>query len=69
MDGSAEAGAASEGEKQTLGVLSLRSRIRRRTETVGLSCPVTRKSIVGSFVFDDSQFPSMWSAITVIVTA
>jgi len=58
-----------EREKQTLGVLSLRGYARLCAKTVGVFCPVTRKSKVGSFVFDDSQFPSMWSVITVRVTA
>ena len=56
-------------EKQTLGVLSLRGYARRCAKTVGVSYPVTRKSKAGSFVFDGSQFPPMWSAITVSVTA
>lgn len=58
-----------EREKQTLGVLSLRGYARRCAKTVGVSYPVTRKSKAGSFVFDGSQFPPMWSAITVSVTA
>jgi len=52
-----------EREKQTLGVLSLRGYARWCTKTVDLSWPVTKKSIVGSFVFDGSQFPSMWSGV------